>query len=47
MMSSFTGKLRSMVLATALLSSGSLFTLAHAAPTYALVQINQQALFLI
>lgn len=41
-----TGKLRLVALATALLASGSYLTSAVAAePTYALVQINQQALF--
>lgn len=45
MMSSFTRKLRLAFLASALLSAGSLFTLSQAAPGYALVQINQQALF--
>ncbi len=45
MMLSFTGKLRSLVLASTLISAGSFFSLAQAAPTYALVQINQQALF--
>lgn len=45
MMSFNTRKLRSVTLATGLLAAGSVFSLAHAAPTYALVQINQQALF--
>ncbi|MGP0151520.1 ABC transporter substrate-binding protein [Pantoea ananatis] len=45
MMAFNTRKLRSVALATGLLTAGSFFTLAHAAPTYALVQINQQALF--
>ncbi|WP_312216379.1 ABC transporter substrate-binding protein [Pantoea vagans] len=45
MMAFNTRKLRAVVLATGLLSAGSLFSLAQAAPTYALVQINQQALF--
>lgn len=45
MMSFNTRKLRSVALATGLLAAGSVFSLAHAAPTYALVQINQQALF--
>ncbi|MCK0552001.1 substrate-binding domain-containing protein [Pantoea ananatis] len=45
MMAFNTRKLRSVALATGLLAAGSFFTLAHAAPTYALVQINQQALF--
>lgn len=45
MMAFNTRKLRAVALATGLLSAGSLFSLAHAAPTYALVQINQQALF--
>lgn len=41
-----TGKLRIVALATALLASGSYIASAvAAAPTYALVQINQQALF--
>lgn len=41
-----TGKLRILALATALLASGSYIASAvAAAPTYALVQINQQALF--
>ncbi len=47
MMAFNTRKLRAVALATGLLSAGSLFSLAHAATTYALVQINQQALFLI
>ncbi|GME37981.1 MULTISPECIES: substrate-binding domain-containing protein [unclassified Pantoea] len=45
MMAFNTRKLRAVALATGLLSAGSLFSLAQAAPTYALVQINQQALF--
>ncbi|QIE99498.1 sugar ABC transporter substrate-binding protein [Pantoea stewartii] len=45
MMAFNTRKLRAVALATGLLSAGSLFSLAHAATTYALVQINQQALF--
>ena len=45
MMAFNTRKLRAVALATGLLSTGSLFSLAQAAPTYALVQINQQALF--
>lgn len=45
MMAFNTRKLRAVVLATGLLSAGSLFSLAQAAPAYALVQINQQALF--
>lgn len=45
MMAFNTRKLRAAALATGLLSAGSLFSLAQAAPTYALVQINQQALF--
>ncbi|WP_394564892.1 sugar ABC transporter substrate-binding protein [Pantoea sp. SGAir0180] len=45
MMAFNTRKLRVVALATGLLSAGSLFSLAHAATTYALVQINQQALF--
>jgi len=45
MMAFNTRKLRAVALATGLLSAGSLFSLAKAAPTYALVQINQQALF--
>lgn len=45
MMAFNTRKLRAVALATGLLSVGSLFSLAQAAPTYALVQINQQALF--
>lgn len=45
MMAFNTRKLRAVALATGLLSAGCLFSLAHAAPTYALVQINQQALF--
>lgn len=45
MMAFNTRKLRAFALATGLLSAGSLFSLAQAAPTYALVQINQQALF--
>ncbi|KAA6100289.1 MULTISPECIES: substrate-binding domain-containing protein [unclassified Pantoea] len=45
MMSSFSGKLRSLFIASGLLAAGSLCVQAHAAPTYALVQINQQALF--
>ncbi len=40
-----TGKLRFIAMATALLASGSLMSAASAADTYALVQINQQALF--
>lgn len=45
MMAFNTRKMRAVALATGLLSAGSLFSLAKAAPTYALVQINQQALF--
>lgn len=45
MISLNTGKLRSMALATALLAAGSLISAAQAAETYAMVQINQQALF--
>jgi len=45
MMAINTRKLRAVALATGLLSAGSLFSLAQAASTYALVQINQQALF--
>ena len=45
MMAFNTRKLRAVALATGLLSAGSAFSLAHAAPVYALVQINQQALF--
>lgn len=41
-----TGKLRFIALATALIASGSLISVASAAtPDYALIQINQQALF--
>lgn len=41
-----TVKLRIVALATVLLTSGSYISVAMAAaPTYALVQINQQALF--
>ncbi|QKJ85590.1 sugar ABC transporter substrate-binding protein [Paramixta manurensis] len=40
-----TGKLRGIALTTALLAASSFISLANAAPTYALVQINQQALF--
>lgn len=41
-----TGKLRFIALATALISSGSVISVAGAAtPDYALIQINQQALF--
>lgn len=40
-----TGKLRFIAMATALLASGCLMSAASAADTYALVQINQQALF--
>lgn len=45
MMSSFTRKPCSVFFATALIFAGSLFSLARAEQTYALVQINQQALF--
>jgi len=45
MMPSFTVKLRAVVLASTLFSTGVLFHSAQAAPAYALVQINQQALF--
>lgn len=45
MMPSFTVKLRAMVLASTLFSTGALFSPVQAAPAYALVQINQQALF--
>lgn len=43
-----TGKLRFIAIATAMLASVVFISAARAAsPTYALVQINQQALFLI
>lgn len=43
-----TGKLRFIAVATTMLASVSFISAASAAaPTYALVQINQQALFLI